>query len=79
MTATRTNRLVAAPDGEYLGDTTLPPMVLSDFAGIQIVGGHLLALVEDPESGERVPTVYRIRPAIDGLRYPAPPQDARRP
>jgi hypothetical protein len=79
MTATRTNRLVAAPDGEYLGDTTLPPMVLTDFAGIQIIGGRLLALVEDPETAERVPTVYRIRPAIDGLRYPVTPQDPRRP
>jgi hypothetical protein len=70
---------VAAPDGEYLGDTTLPPMVLTDFAGIQVVGGRLLALVEDPETAERVPTVYRIRPTIEGLRYPAAPQDARRP
>ncbi len=56
---------VLDPEGEFLGTTVTPEV---DFANIE--KGYLLASVSDPETGEMVPTIYRIRPAIRGLRYP---------
>jgi hypothetical protein len=56
---------VLSPEGEYLGLTQRPA---GAFAGIS--HGRLLTLEEDPESGAMVPTVYAIRPAVRGLRYP---------
>lgn len=54
--------LVFSPEGEYLGKTKLPePGTFSR--------GHLIAIATDPESEERYPVVYRIRPAVDGLDY----------
>jgi hypothetical protein len=56
---------VLSPRGEYLGITQRPA---GAFHGIS--HGRLLILEEDPESGAMVPTVYAIRPAVRGLRYP---------
>ncbi len=56
---------VLSPEGEYLGITQRPRATSG-----QIVRGHFLAIVPDLETGEMVPTVYRIRPAIEGLDYP---------
>ncbi|MGD8278833.1 MAG: 6-bladed beta-propeller [Gemmatimonadota bacterium] len=55
---------VIAADGRYLG-TTLAPTVR-----FQVHGDRLTALVEDPVSGEIVPTVFRIVHAVPGLVYP---------
>jgi hypothetical protein len=52
--------LVLSPEGEYLGRTTAPGWS---------VQGHVLATEEDPDSGERFPVVYRIKPAVPGLVY----------
>ncbi len=52
------------PDGCFLGKTT----ILNTRS--TIVDGHLLTAVQDEETGELIPTVYRIRPAILGLKYP---------
>ena len=55
---------VLDPDGEYLGDTLLPER------SFNISRGHLLTFHEDEETGESLFIVYRIIPAIDGLKYP---------
>jgi hypothetical protein len=54
-----------SPEGEYLG-TTFRPVAESG----QVARGYYLALVRDPESGAAIPTVYRIKPVVSGLRYP---------
>ncbi len=56
---------ILSPDGEYLGDTTRAYM-----QGSSISQGRLLILEEDPDTGEFIPTIYRIRPVVDGLKYP---------
>ncbi|MGD8815985.1 MAG: 6-bladed beta-propeller [Acidobacteriota bacterium] len=53
---------VFSPEGEYLGMTRAPGWA-------QLYHGHLLARNVDPETEETVPTVYRIRAAVDGLVY----------
>jgi hypothetical protein len=55
---------VLSPEGEYLGDTIWP-------AGrARIQDGMLMGSVEDAETGEMVPTVFRIVPNVAGFRYP---------
>jgi len=56
---------VFSPDGEYLGTTLCDGLI-----GGRPSRGHYLTIIRDPESGERVPTVYRIHPAVRGLKYP---------
>lgn len=56
------------PAGEFIGVTSWPPEV-GRFA-TNVVRGHLLAMVPDPETEEEIPTVYLIRPAVEGLIYP---------
>ena len=56
---------VVNANGEYLGDTTWPPVVDG-----HVQSGHLLGIVEDPETDERIPVIYRLRPALPGLVYP---------
>jgi hypothetical protein len=53
---------ILSPAGEYLGDTTPP-------AAGTIERGHLLTSATDPETEERYPVVYRMRPAVEGLEY----------
>lgn len=53
---------VFSPEGEYLGVTRTPGWA-------QVHQRHLLVRREDPETGETVPTVYRIRAAVEGLEY----------
>jgi hypothetical protein len=55
---------VVSPRGEYLGTVELPCR-----AGT-ITRGRLLAIVADPETDEEQAIVYRLRPAVVGLRYP---------
>lgn len=59
---------IVSPEGEYIGVTHWPPEV--DSFATNVVRGHLLAMVPDPETEEEVPTVYRITPAVEGLEYP---------
>lgn len=59
------NYRVLSPDGEYLGITSRPYGT-----GAIVSHGRLLILEEDPESGEVSPTIYLIRPAVEGLKYP---------
>jgi len=59
---------VLDPDGKYLGDTWTPPVI-----GAMPGDGYLMALVLDERTGERIPTVFRMRSAIEGLIYPVPP------
>jgi len=63
---------VLSPDGEYLGDTRWPLVVLTTpvMQYAAVVQGCLLTLEQDPDTNERVPTVYRILPAVEGLKYP---------
>ncbi len=56
---------VLSPEGEYLGMTTRPFRF-----GSSVSRGRFLILEEDSESGEILPTIYRIRPAVSGLKYP---------
>lgn len=54
---------VLSPEGEYLGDTTLP-------AGrVRFQDGLLMGMVTDEETDEEIPTVFRIVPAVAGLDY----------
>ncbi len=46
---------VLSPEGEYLGDTVWPMLVSG-----HIRGGRLLGIREDPETGERIPVVFRL-------------------
>ncbi len=62
-------RLVS-PEGEYLGDTRMPPNRSVVMNEAVIANGKLLCVVEDPESGERIPTVYDIQSLVPGFRYP---------
>lgn len=55
--------------GEFIGVTEWPSEAL-DLSGSQIVDGRLLTMVWDEEAEEIVPTVYRIRAAVEGLVYP---------
>ena len=57
--------MVLNPEGEYLGTTSRPY-----HSSTSISGGRLYILEEDPESGEILPTIYRINPAVRGLIYP---------
>jgi hypothetical protein len=54
--------------GEYVGDTNWPSEVRG-FAS-RVARGHLLAMVPDPDTGETIPTAYRIATAVPGLNYP---------
>ena len=65
MTGDTHNFRVLSPEGEYLGITSRPYGT-----GAVVSHGRLLILEEDPESGEVLPTVYRILPAVEGLEYP---------
>ncbi len=56
---------VLSPEGEYLGDTVWPVLV----AG-HVQSGRLLGIKEDPETGEKIPVVYRLVVLKDGLPYP---------
>jgi len=56
---------VVDANGEYLGDTIWPPVVDG-----HVQSGHLLGIVENPETDERTPVIYRVRPALPGLVYP---------
>ncbi len=59
-----------SPEGEYLGMTTRPIGSSSISSNAIVSQGRLLVLEEDPESGEILPVIYRITPAVRGLRYP---------
>ncbi len=56
---------VLSPEGEYLGDTVWPLLV----AG-HIRGGRLLGIREDPETGEKIPIIYRMISLREGMIYP---------
>ncbi len=53
---------ILSPEGEFLG-TTRPPSTG------QATTGHFLTLESDPDTFEHLPTVYRIHPQVEGLRY----------
>jgi hypothetical protein len=55
---------IVSPEGEYLGVTELP----CRFEGVS--RGRLLGYVVEEETGERIPSVFRIEPLVRGLRYP---------
>ncbi len=55
---------VLSPDGEYLGDSIWPA------AEGWISRGNFLTYREDADTGEQQAVVYRIVPAVRGLRYP---------
>ncbi len=59
-----TTCLVVSPEGEYLGQCYLPA------SSGRVSHGHYLTFVTDEETEERLPTVYRIVPAVEGLIYP---------
>jgi hypothetical protein len=56
---------VVSPEGEYLGQTKR-----FKNTRIRVSSGHLLAVEQDPESGEHQLIVYAINPAVEGLKYP---------
>lgn len=57
---------IVSPAGRYVGDTTFPEI----FAPTAVRGVYLLALVNDADTGERLPTVFRVVPAVAGFEYP---------
>jgi len=56
--------LIVSPEGEYLGYSRFPSR-----SG-RVMRGHVLTLYPDMEAGAMRLQVYRIRPAVEGLRYP---------
>jgi len=57
---------VLNPEGEYLGQVRVPPHI-----GVKgFSSGYLMLVRYEAETGERFPTVFRIRPVVRGLRYP---------
>ncbi|MFC1628724.1 6-bladed beta-propeller [Gemmatimonadota bacterium] len=55
---------VVGPDGRYWGTAELP-------ASRPAFGkGRLMCSIEDPETGARVPTIFRVVPAMEGVSYP---------
>ncbi len=61
----RKHRILTS-DGRYLGDTRWPP----SRTVARVSRGHLLVVESDAETGEPLPTVYSIRSAVAGFRYP---------
>ncbi|MFC1629469.1 6-bladed beta-propeller, partial [Gemmatimonadota bacterium] len=57
--------LVLSPDGEYLGHVRIPSLGAKGFGN-----GYLTIVLYEPETGERMPTVFRMHPAVSGLKYP---------
>jgi len=55
--------LVFSPEGEFLGITNLP-------GTSAISRGHLITRQDNEETGGIEMVVYRIQPAVEGLRYP---------
>lgn len=55
---------VVDPEGRYLGVAELPA------SRPRVWAGRLMAIVEDPETEEMVPTVYSILPGDAGVEYP---------
>ena len=69
--ADSTWRLIS-PDGEYLGTTKRPEDDLRNPPGTwrRVFNGRLLIVHQDEDTGEWLPTVYRIRPIPRKLTYP---------
>ena len=57
---------VISSEGRYIGDTTMPAL----FAPIAVRRDLLLAMVIDVDTGEHIPTVFRLRPNVAGLVFP---------
>ncbi len=57
---------VLSPYGEYIGDTTHP----ESFLVTNISHGYLCIIRLDLETEERIPTAYRIKTRIEGIKYP---------
>ena len=57
---------VLSPEGEYLGNSRWP----TSLSHARLSHGHLLYVVGNEETGESVPTAFRIIPVVSGLKYP---------
>jgi hypothetical protein len=55
---------VITPEGEYLGQSYLPT------SSGRVSHGHFLTLITDEATGNVMPTIYRIVPAVQGVVYP---------
>jgi len=55
---------VVGPDGRYWGTAELPS------GRFTFAKGRLMCTVEDPETGEMIPTIFRVVPAMEGVSYP---------
>ncbi|MFC1529137.1 6-bladed beta-propeller [Gemmatimonadota bacterium] len=53
-----------SPEGEYLGETVTPT------TSGQFQQGRYLTRINNEETGQRVPTIFSIRPIAAGLKYP---------
>jgi len=59
---------VLSPDGEYLGNTRSP--VTGLLSSCAIAQGRFMGYAVDPETGERIPTIFQIIATVEGLEYP---------
>lgn len=59
----RLNRVIS-PDGEYLGNSRWP------CRSGTVYGGMFIGYVENEDTDELLPTVFRIVPIVKGLNYP---------
>lgn len=57
---------VLSPEGEYLGVTRWP----TERANCWVTQGHLAFWEDDAETGDSFPVLYRLSPAVRGLKYP---------
>lgn len=53
-----------SPEGEYLGDMRFPPVAL------RIERGYAMGFVTDEETGDEIPTIWRLIPSVRGFNYP---------
>ncbi|MFC1629166.1 hypothetical protein ACFL3H_08660 [Gemmatimonadota bacterium] len=70
QSASGSRQRVFSPEGEYLGVTTFPDVPAANSTA-RADNGHLLIMYEDDETGAPMITVFRIRSAIRGLKYPS--------
>ncbi len=62
--------MVVSPDGEYVGDTVIPPSIRADNTlRIQIIDGTLMAITRNTDTEEIAPTVYSIQSQVQGFEY----------
>ncbi len=68
-----TTFILLDPEGEFLGMARVPGHFMPERPGFAIMRGHVLTFLRDQETRQQYAAAYRLIPAAEGFRYPAPP------